>query len=86
MKRSGTEAEELGAEGGGGGRIHALFHGISGGRAVGSGSCVAFVISFVINFLLLFRDRPGRRATGELATCRHCADSGREKRTKCTPP
>jgi len=31
-----------------------------------------------------FWDRPGRRAKGELATCRHRADSGQE--TDCTQP
>ena len=45
-----------------------------------------FCLSFVISWLSISSwERPGE-GKGELATCRHRGDSGREKRIKCTPP
>jgi len=51
-----------------------------GRRVPGEEDAVSFVISLVC--IASSRDRPGRRAKGELATCRHCADSRQE--TDCT--
>jgi len=62
---------------------HALLRGIDG-RGVGDVS--RFLLLFPLSPNFFFRDRPRQRVVGELATCRHRADSGREKRTKCAPP
>jgi len=63
-------------------------HGISG-RGVGGGRPFSFV-TFLCDSLGTHRyfswNRPGRRAKGELATCRYCADCGQEQRAKCMPP
>ena len=86
-----VEAEELGAAGelgvGGGGRYRCSYprppswHPQTWSRIVGTFS---FALSFVSLFAIsLVRatsswDRPGRRAKGELAMCRHRADCGQE--------
>ena len=94
-----AEAEELGATGElGDGRAtavpsHPIVHGVVR-RGVGGGGdrCAFLVFSFGISFVVsLVRviswwERPGRRANGERATCRHRADSGQENWAKCTPP
>jgi len=87
-----AEAEELGAVGElGAGEELPLFlptplHSI-GGRGVGDERVFPLLLSFVIpgTHRYFSRDRPGRRAKGELATCRHRADCGQENRPKCTP-
>jgi len=67
---------------------HALLHGI-GRRGVGGRGALSFISFPLLSSLgasTLSWDRPGRRAKGELATGRHCADCVQENRAKCTPP
>ena len=46
----------------------------------------ARILSFGIFLVRIFVGEAWAEGRGELATCRHHADSGREKRIKCTPP
>ena len=67
--------------------VHGIgWRGVGGGHA--SFGSFLFVISFVISLVrnhLFSRDRPGRRAKGELATSR-CADCGEETDCKYSSP
>ena len=65
---------------------HALLHGI-GRRGVGDGrfSFVTFLYDS-LGAHLIFLGQAWAKGEGELATCRHRADCGREKLGKCTPP
>jgi len=81
-----AEAEELGGGGTAAVPAHALLHGI-GRRRVGDGrfSFVTFLCGF-LGAHLIFLGQAWAEGKGELATCRHCADCGRENWVKCTPP
>ena len=87
-----AEAEGLGAAGIGSRRgaaavpAHGLIRGI-GSRGVGRWA--RFLLLFPLWFPLcapIFSGQAWAEGKGELATCRHRADSGREKWIKCTPP
>jgi len=62
-------------------------HGI-GGQGVGDGPCFLcyFLCDFLCARLIIFLGQAWAESKGEVATCCHRADSGREKRIKCTPP
>jgi len=88
--------QDTGAEGPGRGATsvppHARLHGVCR-NGIGAGRRLSFVLSFVLharfpffcNSLgahLIFWGQAWVEGKGELATCRHCADSGQE--TDCT--
>jgi len=58
------------------------------GVGFGDGFLCSFPLSFFCSFLgalYIFLGQAWAEGKGELATCRHRADSGRGKRLRCTP-